>query len=358
MTTHRRTTRRLPTVAVVALALLLVAVPAAADPAGPTHFRSTITGLVANADDAPENEAPIAPDIEVQVLGGDAFLVVRAAPGTQVQVPGYEGEPYVRIAADGTVEINTRSPARWLNDERFGLPDSELPTQADADAPPAWEVVARGGEYAWHDHRIHWMSPSLPPSVDPGRNEVQQVSEWSVPMVVDDAQILLVGELDWLPGPSPVQPAGALVLALAAGVWLGLRREQTLSAAIGIGAAVTGALGVAASVGLPPGADVEPALVVLPGLAVAVLGAARWWSGRDPAQAGWMVPAAALPLAVWGVVQAGALTRPIVPGPVPSEFVALAAALAFGIGAAAAMAIGRRILAATALDPDAPDERD
>jgi hypothetical protein len=348
---------RLRTIAVATLGLLLVAGPAAADPAGPTHFRSTITDLAAVGDGPSEDDSEIDPDIEVEVLGGDAFLVVRAAPGTQVQIPGYEGEPYLRIAADGTVEINTRSPARWLNDERFGLPDTELPAQADADAPPTWEQVADGGEYAWHDHRIHWMSPTLPPSVDTARTETQQVSEWTVPLVVDDRQVVVAGELEWLPGPSPVLPVGALVLTVAAGAWLALRHERVLSSVIGIGAALTGAVGVAGSVGLPTGVDAEPALIVLPGLALAVLAAAHWWTGRDPVQGGWMVPAAALPLVVWGVVQAGSLTRPIVPGPVPSQVVLLMVALAFGIGAAAAIVLVRRLLAATALDPEAPDDK-
>lgn len=343
-------------IAAVTLGLLLFGGPAAADPAGPTHFRSTITDLTAVGDEPAEAGSEVTRDIEVEVLGGDAFLVVRARPGTEVQVPGYEGEPYVRIAADGTVEINTRSPARWLNDERFGLPDTELPAQADADAPPTWERVANGGEYAWHDHRIHWMSPTLPPSVDTARNEAQLVSEWSVPLLVDDEEIAVVGELEWLPGRSPLVPAGALVLAVAAGAWLALRRDRSLSVAIGIGAALTGVVGVVGSVGLPTGVDAEPALMVLPGLAFGVLGAARWWAGHNPAHAAWMVPAAALPLLVWGIVQAGSLTRPIVPGPVPGELVLLIAALAFGIGCAAAIVLGRRVLAATALDAEVPDQ--
>jgi hypothetical protein len=356
MTEGPRTIARQRTIVVMTLALLLVGAPAAADPAGPTHFRSTITGIV--VEDAPTGSPDPVADLELEILGGDAFLVVRAAPGTSVEVPGYEGEPYVRIAADGTVEVNTRSPARWLNDERFGLPEAELPAQADADAPPSWELVARNGEYAWHDHRIHWMSPTLPPSVDTTRDEPQQVSQWSVPLVVDDAQVTVEGELDWVPGPSPVVPAGALVLCVAAGVWLALRRESALTAAIATGAVLTGAVGVSASVGLPTGADAEPALVVLPGLAAAVLGAARWWAGRAPARARWLVPAAALPLVVWGIVQAGTLTRPIVPGPVPGQAVALITALVFGVGAAAATTLLRRVLAATALDPDAPEQHD
>jgi hypothetical protein len=326
------------------LGLLVLGGPAAADPAGPTHFRSTVTEVVV-ADDG-----PVA--VEVEVLGGDAFLVVRAEPGTEVEVPGYEGEPYVRIAADGTVEANTRSPARWLNDARFGALDVDIPPQADVDAPPQWEVVARDGEYAWHDHRIHFMSPALPPSVDASRREPQQVSDWSVPLMVDGREVQLRGELEWLPGPSPVLPMGAVLVTAAAGAWLGLRRATGLPAAIAVGAVLTGGVGLSASLGLPAGADAEPALVVLPALSIGVLLAARLWARRDAGQAAWMTPAAGLPIAVWGIVQWGALTRPIVPGPLPSELVLVTVAIAFGLAIAALVVVGRQVLHATALDPD------
>ena len=335
---------RIRTLGAMVVGLLLIGGPAAADPAGPTHFRSTVTEIVA-ADDQ-----PVA--LEVEILGGDAFLVVRAAPGTEVDVPGYEAEPYVRIAADGTVEVNTRSPARWLNDARFGAADVDVPPLADADAPPEWERVAQDGHYAWYDHRIHFMSPALPPTVDVSRNEPQQVLEWTVPLVVDGRDVEVRGVLDWVPGPSPALPVGAVLLAVAAGVWSSLRRESGLSVAIAVGAVLTGVVGLTSSVGLPPGADAEPALVVLPALAGGVLVAARIWCRRDAGRSSWLVPAAALPIAIWGVIQWGSLTRPIVPGPLPSELVLATTAVAFGTAAAALAVVGRRVLAATALDPD------
>ena len=45
-------------------------------------------------------------------------------------VEGYEGEPYVRIQPDGTVEINQDSPSFYLNQDRFGeAPVPEAPTR-------------------------------------------------------------------------------------------------------------------------------------------------------------------------------------------------------------------------------------
>lgn len=102
----------------------LVAVdgPAWADPAAPTHYRSTVTDV--RVDELDGRTSALEPEvdpttIDVAVMGGDAFMVVRAA-GRRVEIPGYDGEPYVRFHADGRVEVNERSPAHWLNDARYG----------------------------------------------------------------------------------------------------------------------------------------------------------------------------------------------------------------------------------------------
>ncbi|MEX0952281.1 MAG: hypothetical protein WDZ26_00455, partial [Nitriliruptoraceae bacterium] len=129
MDDHRRPWLRLAAVVSGALALLLVldVDVAHADAAGPTHHRSTVTAVTA--------EDGGAVPIEVEVIGGDAFLVLRSHPGVTVEVPGYEDEPYLRIGADGVIEVNERSPALWLNEERYG---ASLPAGVDADAPPRW----------------------------------------------------------------------------------------------------------------------------------------------------------------------------------------------------------------------------
>ncbi len=140
------------------LVLAVGAAPAAADPAGPTNYTSSVTGV-----------DPATDAIDVEVRGGDAFVVLTAAPGTTVEVAGYDGEPFLRIGPDGTVERNEASPARWLNEARYGARDTAVPPEASSDAPPRWEPVADGGTYAWHDHRVHWMSPALPRQRRPWR---------------------------------------------------------------------------------------------------------------------------------------------------------------------------------------------
>jgi hypothetical protein len=346
-------------VAVVA-AMLLPASPAAADPARPTHYRATVTGVV----DAAGRHLPAvdAGALEVEVLGGDAFLVVRAVPGTTVAVPGYEDEPYLRIAADGTVEVNARSPARWLNDARYGARDVQVPPQADAEAPPVWEVVANDGTYAWHDHRIHVMTPVLPSQVDPNAGTVQRVWDTVVPMVVDGQRAEVRIDLDWVPGPSPfVAALLPLLLAVALSALL-LARPAAAPAALATVAAAGLGVGVATWLAAPSGGDVEPALVVLPALALVLLalwrGMARRAAGAEAArgriagritrpspEGGWLLVGAVVPLAVWGILLTPALVRPIVPGPLPVGIVRGVTAAALAAGVAVGVLVVRRLLA-------------
>ena len=48
-------------------------------------------------------------------------LLLTNHTGETVTVYGYQHEPYARVLADGTVELNTNSPAYYLNQNFFGL---------------------------------------------------------------------------------------------------------------------------------------------------------------------------------------------------------------------------------------------
>jgi hypothetical protein len=308
---------RVLTTALLVGAVLAVAAPASADPAVPTHFRSVVEGMHTSGGTAAE--VPV----EVEVLGGDAFLLLRAAPGVRVEVPGYDGEPYLRFLPEGQVEVNERSPARWLNDERYGI--EAIPALADATAPPDWRVVADDGAYAWHDHRIHFMSPRLPAGVDPAAGTAQHVFDWEVPMLVDGEPVVVTGSLEWVPGPSPLVP-GALVVAGLAAAFVAARRWPALPSAV-VGILVATASAVAGAWGLPPGAEADPALVVLPASAALLAALGRV---RRPL----VTAAGGLPLVAWALLQAGALTRPIVPGPLPTGVVRITVVVALAAGVA------------------------
>ena len=339
--------RRVLMVVVLGLAgLVAVAAPATADPAGPTHYRATITSI-----DALDGGAP---GVDVEILGGDAFVVVRAEPGTVVEVPGYDGEPYLRIDADGAVHVNQLSPARWLNDERYGAASMEAPPQADAEAPPQWTLAARGGEYAWHDHRVHFMSPALPPQVDPDAVTEQPIWDWSVPMHVDGREITVNGELVWVPGPRPVVPVGLIVVATLLALAVVLQWPAAAPLLVIAASIATGAVSVVKLLDVPAGGDAEPALLVLPAVAIGLLVVGVGLGRREASRGRLIAGAAGIPLLVWGILQSGALTRPIVPGPLPVEAVRGLVTMAFAVGIASVTAGVLAAVTATSVDEATP----
>jgi hypothetical protein len=234
--------------------------PAAADPPRPTDYRSTITAVDPDVD-----------GVEARIVGGDAFLELEVDGGHEVEIAGYDDEPYLRFRTDGTVERNRRSEATYLNDDREGA--VELPAHADNRAEPDWERVADAGTYAWHDHRIHWMGGTAPPGAEPGG----VVQEWTVALTVDGTPVEVRGELVMAEDVSPL-PWIAAGVAAAALVAVTGRRQPVLAA----GAAVLVAAGGALVVGwgqyavAPAGTGANPLLVAVPlvGLVAAALGLA------------------------------------------------------------------------------------
>jgi hypothetical protein len=159
--------------------------------------------------------------LTVTVLERDDRLLLRNGGDETVVVLGYDGEPYVRLAPDGTVSVNRNSPARYLNEDRFA--DVDLPENADGDAGPDWEVVNRDGQYEWHDHRIHWMSDAaLPPAVTDTARETK-VFDWTVPLRAGGRDGAVAGTLTWVGRPGggfPVVAGVALAVVLIGGIVL------------------------------------------------------------------------------------------------------------------------------------------
>jgi hypothetical protein len=169
-------------------------------------------------------------EIEAAILDADDRLELRVRGDHVVVIEGYEGEPYLRFSSDG-VERNRRSPATYLNDDRFG--GVGLPADADPEAPPEWEIVAAAGRaYDWHDHRIHWMSTSYPPVVVADKNRPHRIFDWAVPGTVDGKPFAVQGHLDYAPLPGQrfprflVIPLVVLVLLAATVPLLRKRRAH------------------------------------------------------------------------------------------------------------------------------------
>ncbi len=169
------------------------------DQGSSVHYRSLITAV-----------SPATPGLSVQVLQFADRLQLTNHTGSTVTVYGYQGEPYLRVLANGTVEQNTRSPATYLNQSFFG--DINVPAPANAKAAPAWRVLDRTGGVEWHDHRIHYTSPAVPPQVkDQGRRTL--VFDWNVPITVGASHGAISGALYWVPNSSKA-PLGAIVAGL------------------------------------------------------------------------------------------------------------------------------------------------
>jgi len=184
---------------------LLVSAPAALAHQGSPNFLSQV------------NSAPAG--VEVTVLSRDDRLLLRNESGKDVIVEGYEDEPYARIAADGTVSVNTNSKAYYINEERDG--QVPVPDGVDSKGEPRWKVVSRTGRFEWHDHRMHWMSKGDPEQVK-DKSVRTKVFDWKVPVEVDGKPSDITGTLFWTPTPGGSVPWVLIVgLTLAAIAVLG-----------------------------------------------------------------------------------------------------------------------------------------
>ena len=165
------------------------------------NYRSNITGVT-----------PSVPGLRLEVLEFADRLILSNHTGSTVTVYGYSGEPYARVLADGTVEVNTSSPAYYLNQNFYA--QVTVPPSASATAPPAWTVIDKTGQFEWHDHRIHWMSP-VPPVQVKDKAKRTKIFDWQVPIRVGDRPAAIDGVLFWVPEEGTKTPAWAIVALVA-----------------------------------------------------------------------------------------------------------------------------------------------
>jgi hypothetical protein len=164
-------------------------------------YRSYITGI-----------APNTRGLNVQVLEFADRLQLINRSGQTVIVYGYEGEPYARVWGNGAVEVNTRSPAYYLNQNFYG--QVSVPASASVHATPHWSLLDRTGRFEWHDHRIHWMSP-VPPVQVKDKSRRTKIFDWQVPVRVGGRPGAVAGQLFWVPEEGAKTPVGAIVALMA-----------------------------------------------------------------------------------------------------------------------------------------------
>jgi hypothetical protein len=209
---------RRTTIAALALALTgALAAPAMAHQGDP-RFDSVLTGAGV-------------PGLKVQVLNYGDRLLIQNRTGQTVTLEGYQQEPYARLLADGTVQVNQRSPATALNTDPYGR--VTIPKGVDAKAAPVWKTIEGDNRFETHDHRIHWMSPGTTPRQVTDKGERTKIFDWSVPVLIGGKRAAITGTLWWrgtdAAGGMPIGAiAGlaALIVGSLALVWF-VRRRRT-----------------------------------------------------------------------------------------------------------------------------------
>jgi hypothetical protein len=211
----RQKAARLATAAVLAAAFVVLgAAPAAAHGlAGtqPTNFASRVQSITPNV-----------PGLQVRVRDLGAKIEVRNDSRSEVEVLGYEGEPYLRVGPSGVYQ-NRRSPSVFLN--RSPTVTAPAPPAYDAHAAPVWRRTGGGHTVAWHDHRVHWMGTSLPPAVRDSPGHAHLVANWVVTLRYRGHDIAVRGALFWIPGPSALPRLGLAFLVAALVIGLGFTRR-------------------------------------------------------------------------------------------------------------------------------------
>ena len=302
---HRLKTRLVTLAALIgAAAAIVFATPAYADSAGPTDYRSAVVSV-----------SPATSAVAIEVVGGDAFVRIVVRQGHEVIVSGYDGEPYLRITADGVVQQNRYSYATYYNEDRWGR--TEIPSLVDNDAPPAWDTVGTGGTWAWHDHRSHWMSPEPPIGLRPG----QSLPPQTIPLTVDGKPVSVVVVATLQSSPSPWPMVAAIAFGALFAIVLVRRGSFTLVASgVLVLAAAALIVGAAQYRSLPPETGPRTNWWSFPALAVVLaLGALVWRRGGALSRRS-VVASAAVLVTAWGLLRVDGLFRAVLPTDLPFWF--------------------------------------
>ena len=323
--------RRLrPTLCCAAVALAVASLPgmAHADAAGPGNFQSRVLSV-----------EPATATIHVSVEGGDSFLLLRVDEGTRVEVPGYQDEPFLRFEADGTVLENTVSYTALVSGSRYV---TATPTDTTG-LEPVWHEVAGDGSYAWHDHRIHWMSPNDPPGRAPG----DVILRAQIPLLVDGATVTVTVESVWVPEPSTATAwIGGLAGTGIAAAGLAFRRTRWAALLLVDLAILAVVVGWWQYRSLPPETGPRAVWYALPAIACAAAFAAAFVRGLTHrlAQLGAtsLSLLAGVNLALWGWQRSDGLTAAVLPTNAPwwlDRAVSSAALVGGSVAAAGALVV-------------------
>jgi len=204
-------------------ALLVLLAPAVAGGTAGAHqgnsnFRSVINSI---------EPAELADGLTAEVVNYDDHVVLENRAGKDVEIIGYYREPYARILADGTVEVNLRSQSHYENEDRYA--NVELPARVDNKARPEWKQVGGDGRFVWHDHRSHYMSEGVPAQVEDEAVRTK-IFDYRIPLRVAGEPAAIKGTLYWNGRDDSIQVLPFILLGLlvlAGGTFLVIRRRRS-----------------------------------------------------------------------------------------------------------------------------------
>ena len=320
-------------------AVVLVAPPVGAHPLGGVESSNYQARVLA--------VRPPVPGLTVEVVdAGSRLRLVNTGP-RDVVVLGYQFEPWLRVGPRGVFE-NSRSPTLQMAGPRRA--DSPPPAAVDPGAPAAWRQVDPGRSVTWHDHRAHWEAdqPPAPVRRAPGSPHVV-IPEWTVKLRSGGRLVDVVGEVRWVPGPSPLPwLAGAALLAMAV---VAVGRTRRWSDALVAALALVVALDVVQAAGAGAWAAAQAPLAgkllslgasaagwVVAGLAIRQLRRHRVESGLFQ-----LLLAAGLLTVVGGLGDLGFLFRSQLASTLPAWAVRAAVTAKIGLGLGALTAAGLRL---------------
>ncbi len=201
----------------LALLALLLAAPVALAHEGNPNYRSVVKSVT-----------PATDGVSVEILNFDDRVLLHNTSGKDVEVFGYENEPYAQVKADGTVLLNTNSKAYYLNEDRQG----EAAVPQNLASEPNWKEQSKSGRFEWHDHRMHWMGEGDPPALTDKGKETVIYDNWQIPISIGGQKGEVTGTLTWVPLDGGGLPIGAifgfaaLLIVLSIAVFVVRRRRS------------------------------------------------------------------------------------------------------------------------------------
>ena len=161
---------------------------------------------------------PHIPGLKARILYGDDQVLLTNRSGETIVIRGYSGEPYL-LFKNNEIYYNFNSPSQYLNADRYAK--APVPKHAKASARPEWRRLVSGDVWAWHDHRIHWMSPIPPQVIKAAPRKRHHIFDWSVTATANGKKFLIKGALNYVPPPKQSFPVG-LALTLGSLIGVGL----------------------------------------------------------------------------------------------------------------------------------------